>query len=293
MTLQSILILYKKDAYSSRRFDDLAVASTTVESVLKEECALFQKACAEHESTLRRVVETVRASGLAVTECSRGSAIDYSLFDCVITVGGDGTFLNASHAVDTQLLIGVNSAPSYSVGQFCCAHANNFEGLWSRLLAGELDTKSLPRMQAADPQRHHTYNALNDFLICHRNPAALSRYHLTINSDHEEQRGSGIWFASPPGSTAAILSAGGTPMGDQEGFQYRPRELYRFEHRPYRFTGQIMRPDQSVTVMSLMPQGMMYIDGTHQAIPMPYGQEFIIQPMPQGVITLDLRNDTL
>ena len=47
-----------------------------------------------------------------------------------------------------------------------------------------------------------TVAVINDVLIAHKNPAATSRYLLELNKTKEEQRSSGIWIATPMGSTA-------------------------------------------------------------------------------------------
>src|SRR4030095_13321415 len=49
--------------------------------------------------------------------------------DLVISVGGDGTLLSASHYVRDGMMIGVNSAPGDSVGHFCSANRGTFAEL--------------------------------------------------------------------------------------------------------------------------------------------------------------------
>ena len=52
-------------------------------------------------------------------------------------------------------------------------------------------------------------NVLNDILICHHNPGAMSRYYLTVGRVREEQRSSGVWIATAAGSSGGLHSAGG------------------------------------------------------------------------------------
>src|SRR5262245_22878512 len=57
--------------------------------------------------------------------------------DLVVSVGGDGTLLHASHYVRDGMVIGVNSAPGDSVGRLCTANRENFQ----ERLAAILDLK--------------------------------------------------------------------------------------------------------------------------------------------------------
>ena len=71
-------------------------------------------------------------------------------------------------------------------------------------------------------------NVLNDILVCHHNPGAMSRYFLTVEGTREEQRSSGVWIATAAGSSGGLHSAGGKVLTQKsKEFQYRPRELYR------------------------------------------------------------------
>ena len=45
--------------------------------------------------------------------------------DLVVTIGGDGTLLAASHAIGDTPILGINSAPDFSVGFFCSGRLGN------------------------------------------------------------------------------------------------------------------------------------------------------------------------
>src|SRR5690242_20557325 len=71
----------------------------------------------EHESTVREVREALAAVGVEIVFVHRtGEPFDATGLSLVVTVGGDGTLLNASHYVDSVPILGINSAPSHSVG---------------------------------------------------------------------------------------------------------------------------------------------------------------------------------
>ena len=65
---------------------------------------------------------------------------------------------------------------------------------------------------AIDLEGRRLQPALNDVLVAHVQPAATSRYRLTLGRRSEEHRSSGLWVATAAGSTAGIRSAGGRPM---------------------------------------------------------------------------------
>src|SRR5829696_7483338 len=76
----------------------------------------------EHESTVREVEDALAAVGAEIAFVHRtGEPFDATGLDLVVTVGGDGTLLNASHHVDDVPVLAINSAPSHSVGFFCGA----------------------------------------------------------------------------------------------------------------------------------------------------------------------------
>ena len=72
--------------------------------------------------------------GIRFTESYRGRGIDYLKYDLIITVGGDGTFLEAAKHAKHQIILGVNSAPDHSVGRFCIANKYNFGNKWICIL---------------------------------------------------------------------------------------------------------------------------------------------------------------
>ena len=110
--------------------------------------ARWRKAHLAHQLTLRRVLQTLRALGAKVTVLrSPGAVFDASDAILVVTVGGDGTLLAASHHVGSIPILGVNSSPEHSVGFFCPAHLGNLQPTLERALDGTLPRVSLSRMQ--------------------------------------------------------------------------------------------------------------------------------------------------
>jgi NAD+ kinase len=192
--------------------------------------------------------------------------------DLVITIGGDGTALGASHYITAGMMLGVNSAPGDSVGHFCHTHRGNFAARFADILAARWKPTALARLAVALDDKPLPELALNDVLIAHDCPAATTRYIIAKGDVSEEQRSSGIWIATATGSTAGIKSAGGDvmPRGSQR-LQFLVRELYREPQRIYTLTRGFLRPGEELIVASKMQTAHVYIDGARTAYAFPFG----------------------
>ncbi|MGY3804952.1 NAD(+)/NADH kinase [Pigmentibacter ruber] len=134
----------------------------------------------------------------------------------VISLGGDGTLLHASHHVGGEVaLLGINSCPAHSVGHMCPIVPNDIEKAICCIINKEYSTKSVRRIKLEVSRKQIVPLALNDVLLCNRHPAATSRYQLGIFSADfasefasEKQLSSGLWVSTAAGSTAAISSYG-------------------------------------------------------------------------------------
>src|SRR6185436_12888830 len=93
---------------------------------------------------------TLRALGARLMVLrSPGVVFDASDASLVVTVGGDGTLLAASHHVGAIPILGVNSSPVHSVGFFCPAHIGNLVATLAGALQGTLPSVLLSRMQVS------------------------------------------------------------------------------------------------------------------------------------------------
>ena len=272
---RNVLLLCKRSAYSiySRNGNQRA------------EINRYKKAHDEHLKTLATVEWVLHKYGIEYSKCARGQKIAYQRYGSVITVGGDGTFLEAARNAKDHVLLGVNSAPGSSVGKLCVATRENFEKLILRMVAGKgFRVDFWQRLRLKLDGLSKPIDCLNDILICHDNPAAVSRYYLKIGNIKEEQRGSGLWVAAPAGSSGAIQSAGGKILKvTTREFQYIPRELYRGVNPPYRLKGGILTAGRSIAVTSLMRNGSIFVDGTHVRLAFPFEATLKISLSPKSV----------
>lgn len=143
--------------------------------------------------------------------------LDGEPLDLIVALGGDGTLLRAIHLVAGRQIpvLGIN------LGQLgfltSTAEADMEIGL-AQVLDGEAETERRQTLAAEvvgpGGEVRLSYFALNDFVIHTRGAAQVTPIGLTVGEgDLEEEVGSfsadGVILASPTGSTAYSLSAGG------------------------------------------------------------------------------------
>jgi len=228
--------------------------------------ARWSGAHASHTRTLERVVELLEKWGARVVILSRPHAeFEASGAHLIVTVGGDGTLLAASHNVFGPPIIGVNSAPKYSVGYFCAASPQNLNSVLRRALELELAFVRLTRMQVEINGRLLSRRVLNEALYSHVIPAATSRYILHCGRGQEEQRSSGFWIGPAAGSTGAQRSAGGRvlPIGSKQ-LQMVVREPYTPPGKVLKLTRINVRQGESLSVQSKMDDAALFLDGPYK-----------------------------
>ncbi|MFA6049952.1 MAG: NAD(+)/NADH kinase [Candidatus Paceibacterota bacterium] len=289
---RNVLVVYKKSAF------DLAFELNNehmISLIQKNDPSVAKliEAHAEHKRSIFLVEEALKERSHLVNYkmVYRADASDFNDIDLVVTVGGDGTFLWASKFINVKnkaAIIGVNSAPGSSVGYYTACNAISFH---ARILDNILQS---PYRDFGDLSTHLTRmrlfingvspkfggEILNDVLFTAAHPADMTRYVLTTEEGSEEQKSSGIWFSTPTGSTAAMLSAGGVVQPwDDDRIQYLVREPYKsiLQH-----TNQIQRLTHGffnaasgniglVKIVCKMREGLVCPDGSTGSIPVSYG----------------------
>ncbi len=132
--------------------------------------------------------------------------------DLAVVVGGDGTMLGvgrrlASHGVP---MIGVNQG---RVGFITDIALEDYREVLPPMLAGEYDQELRGMMQAQVWREGHCVfeaSALNDVVVNRGSASGMIELRIEVN-DHfvANQRADGLIIASPTGSTAYAMSAGG------------------------------------------------------------------------------------
>lgn len=214
----------------------------------------------QDQVAVHRVVEVLEGMGLDVEIRPHATKREAARAGLVVTVGGDGTLLDASHWLTRRPVLGVNSNPDRSVGYFCAATVDDVEEKLTRILRAEVDPIPVGRMELRVNGRRLPHQALNDVLFAHRCPAAISEYVLRIAGAEEWQRSSGVWFSTAAGSTGAIRAAGGLIQPVRaRALQYLVREPLRSDDRPYRFVQGFA--DDGIELRSRSFDAAVFIDG--------------------------------
>ena len=287
MKLENVLLVYKKSIYQIY-FLEKKYQNSSTELFTEDDLNRLKEAHEIHRDTLDSVKRTLIAKGIRFREIYRARHIEYSPFDFVIAVGGDGTFLEASKRITSQSILGVNSDPSRSVGNFLACTAQDFDNCLDLVLSDKAKIQKFYRIQLKLNGKRLNFQVLNDILIAHHHPAAMSRYSLEINHCQESHRGSGIWISTAAGSSGAIVAAGGKNMAKgSRRIQYLPRELFKGGRMKYKLTGGIIDLTKPIIIQSQMREGIIYVDGPHLRIPFTYGSrlEIMNSPYPLKTIT--------
>lgn len=238
----------------------------------------------EHNQTIALVKSVLKKNGIKADYLRRryvGSSIKYRLdnYDLILTLGGDGTFLKVSHFLENQLILGVNSAPSVSVGAHCSILGHDFEEKFQAFLAGKFKTKNLRRLSVSVNGDDLGVLALNDVLFANTVPAAMSRYLIQVGHSVEDQKSSGVWVSTASGSTAAIRAAGGQVLPlESSDFQYLVREPYMGPKNSYTLTGDVLGSRKKIVFINKMIESALYIDGVQDIFNLKYGDRIVITP---------------
>jgi len=225
-----ILIVYKKSFLESHGGDAKGLAQ--LHAIDRDR---LHKADQENRRALGDLTAHLARLGISSDAVSRGSLAAKRRYDLVISLGGDGTFFAAARYLKDTPILGINSDPANSLGLWTCADRTDFREPLERALAGKLRACLIHRLSVSVNGKPLREQAFNDVLIAHKNPAAMTRYRLTIGATTEQQRSSGLWISTAAGSTAGIRSAGGRRMPiSSKRLQYLVREPYTWPQRRYR-----------------------------------------------------------
>ena len=279
--IKRVLVVYKKSAYQLHVRDRKDSHLVRLLRRGHPDAVDMRHAHEIHQQTLETVVQSLTALSVSFDLVYRANLKTSAPYDLVVSVGGDGTLLQASHVVDDLPVLGVNSDPRRSEAVFCAATKGNFVRVLRQALEGRPRELRLYRLRVKLNGRLVRPLVLNDVLIAHEDPATMSRYRLKIKGRKENHKSSGLWVATAAGSSSAILAAGGQRLiWTAKRFQYRPRELYQGRLTRYRLTGGLLSMGDAVEVTWLMREGVAPIDGPHVQQPLRFGDRLVVELSP-------------
>jgi NAD+ kinase len=295
-----VLVLLKRTSYAKLVEDErdarvvelLARKDPTVRSMMRTHD--------DHQATVAEVRQGLAELGAEAEVVHGARARVLGRFALVVTVGGDGTLLAASHSVGGETpVLGVNSAPNSSVGFFCAARKGTVRESLAAALEGRMPGTVLSRLRVDRNGVVLHARVLNEVLYCHASPAATSKYILRVRaasgrSEHEEeQRSSGMWIGTAAGSTAAQRSAGGQvlPLTSTD-IQFVVREPYVPLKGPPGIAQGRIPAGEELLVRNKMKEAKLYIDGHHNVYDAAIGDVLTFRRSEEPLTVLGLNVDS-
>lgn len=168
----------------------------------------------KHYEIKKIILEELNKNKFSFTEIKdhQIESKNYSKYDAIITLGGDGTLLHAVKYVTDQVVIGVNTDVKNSVG-FLTKHTENTIIQAIRDYAtNSANIEEWDRISASIDGKELPYKALNEVVISV--PLIFQTSHITITHGDKKlrTRGNGLIAATNKGSYAFYKSAGGSPF---------------------------------------------------------------------------------
>ncbi len=195
--------------------------------------------------------------------------------DLIIVFGGDGTLLNSARKyLDYEIpILGINMG---RVGFLTDIKVDNFENSLSDILDGNYVIEER-NLVSAKFNETHLYG-LNEVVIHSGSYAQLMRYQLSVNNKIVyEQRSDGLIVATPTGSTAYALSAGGPIIHPSlDVWTILPMLPQSLSSRPF-----IISSEEKVTINLFdgpNEQAKICVDGQND-IDLPFNTEISISKM--------------
>ncbi len=179
--------------------------------------------------TVEHTVQVLKKLGITVyveAESARGLRLEGALVmglkdlsqhvDGVVAVGGDGNLLHAARTMSLHGIpvVGINRG---QLGFLTDLSPDDLEGPLTQILSGEYLSEERFLLEGKvvrqDGSAYGLGNALNDIVLFPGDVAQLIEFEMRIDGQFVySQRSDGLIIATPTGSTAYALSAGGPIM---------------------------------------------------------------------------------
>ena len=166
--------------------------------------------------------------------------------DIALSVGGDGTFLRTAARVNKQdiPILGINTG---RLGFLADVSSNEVEDTLDEIFKNyyKVEERTLLRLYTED-RAFHGYNyALNEIAVLKRDSSSMITIHTFLNGEYlTSYQADGLVVATPTGSTAYSLSAGG-PVVEPSA---QTMLLTPICTHNMRFSSYVLSPDHTLTV---------------------------------------------
>ena len=126
----------------------------------------------------------------------------------IICVGGDGTILRTLHFLRQSIpILGVNMG---GLGFLTEVQPSDVFGVLEKILAGNYEVEEEERLSVSISAKERIPFAMNEAVVITSKPGKMLHFAILINGEEFERlRADGVIFATPTGSTAYAMSAGG------------------------------------------------------------------------------------
>ncbi len=155
-------------------------------------------------------------------------------YDAIVTIGGDGTVLKSLHYLKTPPpVFSINTG---RIGILTHATPESYRDRLIKALRGEIEVEEITRISGTT--RNSEIFALNEIAVLSSSPARLLEFEVCVdNVTIDYIRADGAIIATPTGSTAYALSAGG-PVVDPEldAMIFTPVSPFRIRSKPWVFS---------------------------------------------------------
>ncbi len=138
----------------------------------------------------------------------QGMKIEDMAVDFLICVGGDGTILRALHYLKTPTpVLGINMG---AIGFLAVLQPENAVSVLTGILEGFAVERRERLSVQIEGERDKMPYAMNEAVVITPNPGKMLHFAIFVDDDELERlRADGVVFATPTGSTAYAMSAGG------------------------------------------------------------------------------------
>lgn len=166
-------------------------------------------------TTLESTLEFLKENSVEVSVAKDGVIDNEKIKECdfLFAIGGDGTIIDACKKASLykKAVLGINSG---RIGFLAGLESEHLDGL-KKLIDGEFKTESASMLEVfvkSAPEK--IYYCLNDLVLKRQSHNKMIDVNLKYNDNLLDYRGDGLIVATPVGSTAYSMSAGG-PIVDR------------------------------------------------------------------------------
>lgn len=199
-----------------------------------------------------RTAEKLNLEGTQIADMRKKEA------EFIVSIGGDGTVLRSIQKMDDPLpVLGINMG---TIGFLVDVAPEDSIAVIERILSGfEVEERSRLSIKVNDEMLPF---ATNEVVILTANPAKMLSYRIFVDDIHlEELRADGAVFATPTGSTAYAMSAGGPIIDPRvDGTVIVPLAPFKLSSRPW-----VVPAESAIRMELIVPkkEAVIVIDGQY------------------------------